>query len=117
MPKQPIRERRGRRQSTGKNHLFGVCPRCDAREKLPREAWDNGFRPLCKACGEYLQARDPELSNSPPPQARLRCALCGAFLRTGNPGPSCSPCERTRLTRGVHVLCVPRRIAWTDKSA
>jgi hypothetical protein len=118
--------RRNRRKRTFEpripleERVYGICPRCKTREVFHRKVWHDGFGPLCKACGDSLVPQETwqkSGDSGAPAQHRLRCALCRGFLRSGNPGPYCSPCKNTMLERGVHVLCVPRRVRQTDLSA
>ena len=89
-----------RKKKSG-NYTIGVCPSCHARRAVSILAWSRASRPLCMACGQFLepsggaQVNNPELSTKGTEIVESFCVFCGCRLNRHHIGYcSSSICEQ-----------------------
>ena len=94
-----------------KNASHGVCSSCGKRTILSKSAWFRKSRPLCPACGgfldpsEGLQEKEPVFATRDRrPPARNKCCVCHSNLNSVTVEDGLSVCSSALCHRAVEAL-------------
>lgn len=78
------------RKVRGGNYVFGICPSCKSRRAVSLLAWHRASKPVCMACGQYLEPSDqgqkdnPDITTRAPRERNEFCVFCNCKLNPAN---------------------------------